>query len=98
VTAAPVLQVEDLHVWFDIDAGELHAVQGVGFDLRPGERMGLVLCGRVPDSIRPRPRCRSSSGSSMADCCGMSSSRCATNGSLLDATPKLRGIEARAGG
>jgi peptide/nickel transport system ATP-binding protein len=42
VTAAPVLRVEDLHVWFDIDAGELHAVQGVGFDLRPGERMGLV--------------------------------------------------------
>jgi oligopeptide/dipeptide ABC transporter ATP-binding protein len=42
VTAAPVLQVEDLHVWFDIGAGELHAVQGVGFDLHPGERMGLV--------------------------------------------------------
>jgi peptide/nickel transport system ATP-binding protein len=42
VTAAPVLQVEDLHVWFDIGAGELHAVQGVGFDLRSGERLGLV--------------------------------------------------------
>jgi oligopeptide/dipeptide ABC transporter ATP-binding protein len=42
VTAAPVLQVEDLHVWFDIPGGELHAVQGVDFDLRPGERMGLV--------------------------------------------------------
>jgi peptide/nickel transport system ATP-binding protein len=42
VTAAPLLQVEDLHVWFDVAAGELHAVQGVGFDLRPGERMGLV--------------------------------------------------------
>jgi peptide/nickel transport system ATP-binding protein len=42
VTAAPVLQVEDLHVWFDISGGELHAVQGVAFDLRPGERMGLV--------------------------------------------------------
>jgi peptide/nickel transport system ATP-binding protein len=42
VTAAPVLQVEDLHVWFDIGAGELHAVQGVGFDLRAGERLGLV--------------------------------------------------------
>ena len=42
MTAAPVLQVEGLHVWFDIGAGELHAVQGVGFDLRPGERMGLV--------------------------------------------------------
>jgi len=42
MSAAPVLQVEDLHVWFEIPGGELHAVQGVGFDLRPGERMGLV--------------------------------------------------------
>jgi peptide/nickel transport system ATP-binding protein len=42
VTAAPVLQVEGLHVWFDIRGGELHAVQGVDFALRPGERMGLV--------------------------------------------------------
>ena len=42
MTAAPVLKVEDLHVWFEIPGGELHAVQGVGFELRPGERMGLV--------------------------------------------------------
>jgi peptide/nickel transport system ATP-binding protein len=39
----PILSVEDLHVWFDLSGGgELHAVQGVSFDLRPGERMGLV--------------------------------------------------------
>ena len=39
----PVVEVEDLHVWFDLqDGGELHAVQGVSFDLREGERMGLV--------------------------------------------------------
>jgi peptide/nickel transport system ATP-binding protein len=39
----PVLKVEDLHVWFDLAGGdELHAVQGVSFELRPGERMGLV--------------------------------------------------------
>ena len=42
MTTPPVLRVEDLHVWFDIDGGELHAVQGVGFDLHAGERMGLV--------------------------------------------------------
>jgi peptide/nickel transport system ATP-binding protein len=42
VTAAPVLSVEELHVWFDVRGGELHAVQGVDFDLRAGERMGLV--------------------------------------------------------
>jgi len=40
--AAPVLNVEDLHVWFDIPGGELHAVRGMSFDLRAGERMGLV--------------------------------------------------------
>jgi oligopeptide/dipeptide ABC transporter ATP-binding protein len=37
-----VLSVEGLEVWFDVPGGELHAVQGVGFDLYPGERMGLV--------------------------------------------------------
>ena len=38
-----VLEVEDLHVWFDLPAkGELHAVQGVSFALTPGERLGLV--------------------------------------------------------
>jgi oligopeptide/dipeptide ABC transporter ATP-binding protein len=43
VTAStPVLSVEGLEVWFDVPGGELHAVQGVGFDLYPGERMGLV--------------------------------------------------------
>jgi peptide/nickel transport system ATP-binding protein len=40
--ATPVLSVEGLEVWFDVPGGELHAVQGVGFDLFPGERMGLV--------------------------------------------------------
>ena len=43
VSREPMLSVEDLHVWFDLAGGsELHAVQGVSFDLRPGERMGLV--------------------------------------------------------
>jgi peptide/nickel transport system ATP-binding protein len=40
---APVLAVEDLHVWFDLPHGaELHAVQGVSFELASGERFGLV--------------------------------------------------------
>ncbi|MGH2996874.1 MAG: ABC transporter ATP-binding protein [Gaiellaceae bacterium] len=39
----PLLRVEDLHVWFDLEGGgELHAVQGVSFDLDEGERFGLV--------------------------------------------------------
>ncbi|MFL5768277.1 MAG: ATP-binding cassette domain-containing protein, partial [Actinomycetota bacterium] len=38
-----LLEVRDLHVWFDLPEGrELHAVQGVSFDLDPGARMGLV--------------------------------------------------------
>jgi peptide/nickel transport system ATP-binding protein len=40
---APLLQIEDLHVWFDLEGGrELHAVQGVGLELEEGERVGLV--------------------------------------------------------
>jgi len=39
----PVLSVEDLHVWFDLECGrELHAVQGIDLALSGGERMGLV--------------------------------------------------------
>jgi len=39
----PVIRVEDLHVWFELPGGgELHAVQGVTFELREGERLGLV--------------------------------------------------------
>jgi peptide/nickel transport system ATP-binding protein len=38
-----LLEVRHLHVWFDLQqGGELHAVQGVGFALKPGERFGLV--------------------------------------------------------
>jgi peptide/nickel transport system ATP-binding protein len=38
-----LLGVSDLHVWFDLQPkGELHAVQGVSFELDPGDRFGLV--------------------------------------------------------
>ncbi len=38
-----LLEVRDLHVWFDLaEGGELHAVQGVSLDLDAGERVGLV--------------------------------------------------------
>jgi oligopeptide/dipeptide ABC transporter ATP-binding protein len=53
--SAPLLQVEDLHVWFDLqDGGELHAVQGVGFTLERGERLGLVGesgCGKTTTAL-----------------------------------------------
>jgi peptide/nickel transport system ATP-binding protein len=38
-----LLEVQDLHVWFELErGGELHAVQGVTFELAAGERFGLV--------------------------------------------------------
>ncbi len=38
-----LLEVEDLHVWFDLPHHrELHAVQGVSFGVGDGERLGLV--------------------------------------------------------
>ena len=36
------LEVRNLHVWFEVDGGELHAVQGVDLDVPTGERIGLV--------------------------------------------------------
>ena len=39
----PLLELDDLHVWFDLDgSGTLHAVQGVSMSLTPGGRAGLV--------------------------------------------------------
>ncbi len=37
-----LLELRDLHVWFDLPHGELHAVQGVSLTLEKGQRLGLV--------------------------------------------------------
>ena len=37
-----LLEVDGLHVWFDLPGSQVHAVQGVSFELAPGERFGLV--------------------------------------------------------
>ncbi len=53
--SVPLLQVDDLQVWFDLqEGGELHAVQGVGFTLERGERLGLVGesgCGKTTTAL-----------------------------------------------
>jgi peptide/nickel transport system ATP-binding protein len=55
VTAAPLLEVEELQVWFELEGrGELHAVQGVNLSLEPGERLGLVGesgCGKTTTAL-----------------------------------------------
>lgn len=41
-TSAEVLRVRDLRVYYDTPEGQVKAVDGVGFALRTGERLGLV--------------------------------------------------------
>jgi len=70
---APLLSVRDLRTWFFTDQGVAKAVDGISFDIREGETLGIVGesgCGKTVTSLSllgllPQPPARIMEGSSV---------------------------------
>ena len=63
MTGTPVLEVQDLHVWFDLGQGrELHPVQGAGIKLGVQTRLDPLDLFRCRRLIRGGPRWRHQGG------------------------------------
>ncbi|MDZ7778628.1 MAG: ABC transporter ATP-binding protein [Gemmatimonadota bacterium] len=71
--AGPMLSVANLRTWFDTDQGTARAVDGISFDVRAGETVGIVGesgCGKTVTSLSilgllPTPPARILEGSSI---------------------------------